>query len=538
MARSASSRVWLAAALAAGALGCAADSVVLPSESAPAAIEILNGNNQSGTAGVALAESLSVLVTDRDGRPVASRAVSFNVTQDGKVVPASVTTDGEGVARFRWVLASTAGHQTLDVGIGTSGQLSPKATFTAMAEPAAPAELQLVRGDGQTAQVNRQLADSLVVVLLDQYGNPIAGQDIAWRAGSGSVSKARTTTGPDGRGAVLWTLGATVGTQSAEASFPEVTGSPVVFTATATAGAPPRLAIVTQPPTGIVGRVLNPQPVVRLVDDQGNPLSVGGVPVTAAIATGSGSLAGTTTVSTNGSGVAAFTNLAITGNAGTHTLIFAAPGHTATTSDPIDLSNPTPDPVRSGVTVSPAIIKAGTETAQVTVTVRDNLGNPVPGVVVTVSASGPGNTVTQPSGPTGSDGVATASLRSTAAGNKTVSARAGSVDIAETALVSVVAAGPDPAHTTADVPNGKPLRTTTITIFTADAQGNRLTTGGYASAIIVRVTGANNATPTVVDRGDGTYTASYFAFWRGNDNVEITVNGVPIKGSPFKSKVH
>src|SRR5256885_8553764 len=58
----------------------------------------------------------------------------------------------------------------------------------------------------------------------------------------------------------------------------------------------------------------------------GNPVNQAGVVVTAAIATGGGTLGGTLTATTLGTGVASFTNLAITGAAGDRTLSFSATG--------------------------------------------------------------------------------------------------------------------------------------------------------------------------------------------------------------------
>src|SRR5207248_2076160 len=67
-------------------------------------------------------------------------------------------------------------------------------------------------------------------------------------------------------------------------------------------------------------------------------VSQAGVTVTAAIATGGGTLGGTLTAATNGSGVASFTNLAITGAAGDRTLSFSATGLTAATSGTITIT--------------------------------------------------------------------------------------------------------------------------------------------------------------------------------------------------------
>jgi adhesin/invasin len=536
MTRSSSSRFLISLSLVT-LIGCASDSLTLPSEGAPAVVSILNGNDQQGVVGQPLNDSLIVRVSDGHDRPVVGQAVSFVVTVGGMVTPAAVITDHEGKAQFAWQLGTVSGAQVLEVGVSAAGQLAPKILFNAQADPGPVDQIELVRGDGQTAQVGHALADSLVVRLVDSYGNPVSGQDVVWQAGAGSLSGGTVTTGLDGQAAVLWTLGATVGTQSASATFGSVTGSPVSFSATATQGPPPQLAIVTQPSSAAqTGQVFPIQPVIQLEDNLGNPIAQGGVQVTAAIASGGGILGGTTTVATNSTGVAQFTDLMITGAAGDRTLIFAATGHTATTSDPITISGLVPSGQRSTVDAAPTTVVAGAPVT-VTVTALDAAGFPVFGQTVTVSVSGGGNTVNQPAAPTDANGVATATLTSTKAESKTITARIGSVNVQQTATVVVTAGPPSPVNTTAHVPNGKTLRITTITITTVDAFGNKLTQGGFAGQFVVTVSGANHSTPSLTDKGDGTYTASYLPFFKGTDQIDITLNGVAIQGSPFTSTV-
>ena len=73
-----------------------------------------------------------------------------------------------------------------------------------------------------------------------------------------------------------------------------------------------------------------------------------GVVVTAAIASGTGTLGGTATATTNASGVASFTNLSIAGS-GAYTLSFSATGLTAVTSSAISVATATvPPPTGTG----------------------------------------------------------------------------------------------------------------------------------------------------------------------------------------------
>ena len=80
------------------------------------------------------------------------------------------------------------------------------------------------------------------------------------------------------------------------------------------------------------------QPAIQLRDVSGNLVSQAGVVVTAAIATGGGTLGGTATATTTASGLATFTNLSITGTIGQRTLSFSATGLASVTSSAITIT--------------------------------------------------------------------------------------------------------------------------------------------------------------------------------------------------------
>src|SRR5205823_6326339 len=80
-------------------------------------------------------------------------------------------------------------------------------------------------------------------------------------------------------------------------------------TVTLTAGAATQLTVTTEPSsTAQSGVPFAQQPVIQVRDASGNPVSQAGVTVTAAIATGGGTLGGTLTATTTETGVATFTN--------------------------------------------------------------------------------------------------------------------------------------------------------------------------------------------------------------------------------------
>ena len=199
--------------------------------------------------------------------------------------------------------------------------------------------IEIGSGDEQTGPVGLLLPSPLVVRVTDEEGNPVEGVAVGWSAqGGGSVSAATTTSGSNGQASVQRTLGDQPGVQTTTATASGLQGSPVTFTSTATdEPAPDGLAITTNPPvSALTGEVFDPvvQPVVVLRDGSGAP--VPDQEVTATLATGGGTLEGDATVTTNANGVAAFTDLGISGT-GEQTLEFTS-GTASVTSSPIVLS--------------------------------------------------------------------------------------------------------------------------------------------------------------------------------------------------------
>jgi hypothetical protein len=260
-------------------------------------------------------------------------------------------------------------------------------TFEHTATAGAPSGLSIVSGDDQTGPVSTELPLPIVVALRDGGGNPVPGAAVSWviGLGGGSVIPATSSTDATGQATAAWTLGSTPGVNNNTVSA-VVSGIGVVeFSATATAGAPARLSILTPPSASAVsGAVLGQQPVIQLLDAGGNPATQSGVAVQVVIATGGGSLGGATSILTDANGRAAFVDLSITGVPGARTLRFTAANFAAVTSGTINLTATptvttitadTPDPSRAGdlVTVSFTVASAnGTPSGSVQVADGDN----------------------------------------------------------------------------------------------------------------------------------------------------------------------
>jgi adhesin/invasin len=439
-------RAVLARAPLLAALACGGGDLVLPSESGPARIVIVGGNEQDGSAGSALADPLVVRVVDAQDRAISGVRVAFELaagTTTGQVIPDTVLTDNGGLAAAEWVLGSGAGAQEVDAKV-VGETLTVR--FTASAAPGTASRLALVSGDGQTAPVGTALPDSLVVRVEDPFGNPVAGVAVGWTADVGSVSPASAVSDADGLAAARRILGAVAGGQTAVATAPGLTGSPLTFTHTAVPGTAASLVLISgSGQTGDPGTQLPEPLVVRLVDESGN--GIPGQAVTWIVATGGGVVdPGTSQTDAEGFASARWTLGPSTGTntlnavvSGVGVVGFVANGTNGGGGGGGGGSGPSAS--QSTVRAEPTSIQAVNGIATITVTVRDGGGAPVSGASVTLAASGSGNTLTQPAGTTGSDGIATGTLRSSVPGTKVVSATVnGSIQVNQTAQVTVTLA--------------------------------------------------------------------------------------------------
>ena len=87
-------------------------------------------------------------------------------------------------------------------------------------DPPAPATVEVVSGDGQRTVQGLSLAEPVVVRVLDEQDQPLAGQTVAFApsAGHGSADPASAATDGDGRATTVWTLGPDPGQQAVTAS--------------------------------------------------------------------------------------------------------------------------------------------------------------------------------------------------------------------------------------------------------------------------------------------------------------------------------
>lgn len=193
-----------------------------------------SGDAQTGTVGQPLASPIQVLVTE-NGSAASGVTVTWSAVPAtaGTMTPPSGPTNADGVASSTWLLGTVSGaHSARAAVTGASG--SP-VTFSATAAPDAATTLTPAGGDGQSGVINTQLAAPVQAKVADRFGNGVPGVDVGWAATGGTVSAGTVATNVAGVSGVIVTLGGTAGPITITATSGSLTGSPLTFTATATA---------------------------------------------------------------------------------------------------------------------------------------------------------------------------------------------------------------------------------------------------------------------------------------------------------------
>src|SRR5204863_227128 len=362
---------------------------------AAATIAANSPTSQSATAGTAVTSPPSVIVKDANGNPVAQVAVTFAVAPgNGTITGASQTTNASGVATVgSWTLSATAGPNTLTAtSTGLSG--SP-VTFTATGTAGTAATIAANSPTSQSATAGTAVRTPPSVIVKDANGNPVGGVAVTFTpaAGSGSVTGGRQTTNGSGSATVgSWTLSATAGSNTLTATSGSLTGSPVTFTATGTAGA--AATIAANSPTSqsaAAGTAVSTPPSVIVKDANGNPVAQ--VAVTFAVAPGNGTITGGSQT-TNGSGIATVGSWTLSATAGSNTLTATSGSLSGSpvTFTAAGTAGPSATMARSSGDNLTGQVATRLQTPHV-VLVSDANGNPVAGVTVAWAAGSGGGSV-------------------------------------------------------------------------------------------------------------------------------------------------
>ncbi|MCL4215200.1 MAG: Ig-like domain-containing protein [Gemmatimonadales bacterium] len=265
-------------------------------------------------------------------------------------------------------------------------------------------------------------------------------------------------------------------------------------------------------------------PAVRVADGTNAP--VAGVQVTFAVTGGGGTVGPSATVATGADGIARVGSWTLGPAAGANALTATVAGATLTGSPVTFTATGTvgpPSATQSSIAASPTVIAPsnGVSSSTITVTVRDAAGSTVMGATVSLSATGSGNIITQPTATTDAQGRATGAFSSSVAELKTISATVnGATTLTQTAAVDVTANAPaglvvltQPAGAVSNA-----VFTTQPVVEVRDAFGNRV----MGSSAPITVTLAS---------GNGTLVSASGSFTVSAVNGRATFSGLRIRGT-------
>ena len=179
-----------------------------------------------GTAGVALADPIQVRVLDEGGRGVPGIVVHFTLAAgSGLLMPylvskQAVVSDATGLAQVSWLLGTTTTPQLLTVTASHEGIAlgNSPILYNAMAVLPRVARMELVAGEGQSADVGEFLATPVRVRLSDSQTDPVQGHPVQFhiargggRLGNGLDTLITVISDLQGEAEVRWRLGNVAG---------------------------------------------------------------------------------------------------------------------------------------------------------------------------------------------------------------------------------------------------------------------------------------------------------------------------------------
>lgn len=185
----------------------------------------VSGTKQTGTVGTTLPLPIVMKAKNASGQAVAGAPITFtDGGLGGTFSPNPATTGSNGQASTTYTLPTAA--KTIAV-TGTDGSVHVNATEYSVAGPATI--LSVVSGNAQSANPGKPLTNPLVVLVTDQYKNPITGVTVTFtdNGAGGTFSTTTPTTGTNGKASVTYTCGSKAGIITISASTSTL--GPVTF---------------------------------------------------------------------------------------------------------------------------------------------------------------------------------------------------------------------------------------------------------------------------------------------------------------------
>jgi hypothetical protein len=217
----------------AGLFGCGGD-LALPTPSTEGAVlSIEGGDEQTGRAGEELPNQLVVSVK-QGGAPLADRAVAFSIVSAPEGVelePDTAVTGEDGYASTQVVLGPEMGDYQIEATLVVADP-PPTMVFEGSVLAGNPDTLRALSPVNQPGRREEEVEDAPTVIVLDRFGNPVAGAEVEWEVTTGGgQATGEGTADANGQASATWTLGDTRGAQKLVARVDGAHGSPLTFLA-------------------------------------------------------------------------------------------------------------------------------------------------------------------------------------------------------------------------------------------------------------------------------------------------------------------
>jgi hypothetical protein len=304
----------------------------------PTVLQLVTGDEQTGPAGSALADSLVVRLVDDNGNGVGGKAISWLASSgNGSVSPTNVTTDPNGLAATQWTLGTGTGDKVANAVY--SGL--PPVQFTAVAGAGTATKLAFLQQPVNTG-AGASITPAVKVAIQDANGNTVTSATQSVTLAIGANPAGGTLSGT-----------ATVSAVSGVATFSNLSidkaGEGYTLTAAASGlagatssafeiltGGANKLVFTVQPTDRVVGQQFSPAIKVSVQDAAGNPVLLGSPTITLTSSV-TGTLSGDASEAAF-LGTATFSGLALNKAGTNYTLTAFASGLTSATSVSFDVA--------------------------------------------------------------------------------------------------------------------------------------------------------------------------------------------------------
>ncbi len=486
----------------------------------------------NATAGATIAPAVTVQVEDSLGNTVSASGLAITVsltTGNGTLSgTTSQLTNASGLATFNDLSINASG--TKNITASRAGLVSGVSNaFTISAGTLAA--VKFVQ-QPTTTPAGSNISPAVTVELRDSFGNTVSTSGVSVTvsliSGTGALS-GTTTKITNASGLATFDslrinlLGSKVLRVASGSLAADTSGAFSII-----GGAASQLAFVQQPTNTAAGAIINPSVTTQLQDAFGNSVSTSGVSVTISLSSGSGTLGGTTTRTTNASGVATFNDLTIN-ISGTKALTASSGGLASAASSSFTIASlgaaqlvfvQQPSNAAAGATISPPV----------TVQVQDLFGNNVDtlGLDVTMTLSSGtgtlGGTTTQT---TSAAGLATFNdLSVNLTGSKALTASSSGLTPAVSNAFTITTAGvpkklafvQQPSTTTAGS-----VITPSVTVQLQDSLGNSVSSSGVSITVMLTSgSGTLSGTATQVTNSGGLATFDDLSIDLSGANKRLT----------------